>query len=326
MLQLSIIIVNWNVRDLLRTCLNSIPSPSLGRGSSNIPLADPLPSKGEGIEIIVVDNASADGSVAMLRDEFPAVRVIANAENVGFGAANNQGLGESSGKYVLFLNPDTEVKPGAIQLLLTFIDQRPRAGCVGPRLLNPDGSTQPSRRSFPRLATFLVESTVLQRYLSGLASLGRFYHLLEPEDQPQQVDWLVGACLLVRRAALDEVGAFDERFFMYSEEMDLCYRLRQAGWEVWFVPEAEIVHHEGASSRQDLFRRNVNFHESRYRFFEKHHGLAAAMALRWFVFGTFLFQLAEEAAKFLLQPAKRDVRRERVHLYGRIVKWFLSTS
>jgi N-acetylglucosaminyl-diphospho-decaprenol L-rhamnosyltransferase len=167
---------------------------------------------------------------------------------------------------------------------------------------------------------------VLQRWMGGLGALRRFYRAARPDDAPQPVDWLVGACLLVRRAAVDQVGAFDERFFMYSEEMDLCYRLRRAGYEVWFVPEAEVVHHEAASSSQDLFRRNVNFHESRYRFFRKHHGALPALALRWFVFGTFLFQLAEEAAKLLLQPAKRSLRRDRIHLYSRIVKWYLSAS
>ncbi|HLQ33552.1 MAG TPA: glycosyltransferase family 2 protein [Chloroflexota bacterium] len=335
MLQLSVIVVNWNVRDLLRACLRSVererhPERSEGSFSSQpgrsfvaaAPQDDMLP----GTEIIVVDNASSDGSVEMVRGEFPNARLIANAENAGFGAANNQALSQSEGKYVLFLNPDTELRPGAVRRLLAFIDQRPRAGCVGPRLLNPDGSTQPSRRGFPGVGTFFVESTVLQRYLGSLPALQRFYRAELPEDEPQQVDWLVGACLLMRRGALDEVGAFDERFFMYSEEMDLCYRLRRAGYEIWFVPEAEVLHHEAASSSQDLFRRNVNFHESRYRFFRKHHGLAPALALRWFVFGTFVFQLAEEAAKFLLQPAKRQLRRDRVHLYSRIVKWYLSAS
>ncbi|HVA24476.1 MAG TPA: glycosyltransferase family 2 protein [Chloroflexota bacterium] len=308
MLQLSVIVVNWNVRDLLRAGLRSVLGEDMDA------------------EIIVVDNASHDGSAEMLRAEFPSIRLIANAGNAGFGAANNQALRESSGRYVLFLNPDAEVRPAAIQRLLAFIDQRPRAACVGPKLLNPDGSTQPSRRGFPGVATAFVESTVLQRYFGGLKALSRFYRGGQPDDQPQQADWLVGACLLMRRSALDEVGFFDERFFMYSEEMDLCYRLRSAGYEVWYVPEAEVVHHEAASSSQDLFRRNVNFHESRYRFFRKHHGTAPALALRWFVFGTFLFQMAEEAAKFLLQPAKRPLRRERVHLYSRIVKWYLSAS
>ena len=309
MLQLSVVIVNWNVRDFLRECLNSVQAEIA-----------------EEADILVVDNASSDGSVDMLRSEFPEVRVIANAENVGFGAANNQALAESSGRYVLFLNPDTEPRPGAIRRLLAFIDQRPQVGCVGPRLLNPDGSAQPSRRAFPGVATAFVESTILQRYFGGLGAVRRFYRGQQSDEEPQRVDWLVGACLLMRRSALDQVGVFDERFFMYSEEMDLCYRLKQAGYDVWFVPEAEVVHHEGASSRQDLFRQNVNFHESRYRFFRKHHGAVPAMVLRWFVFGTFLFQVAEEAAKFLLQPAKRPMRRERVHLCGRIVKWYLSAS
>jgi N-acetylglucosaminyl-diphospho-decaprenol L-rhamnosyltransferase len=317
MLQLSVIVVNWNVQDLLRTCLASLEA-ELGMTSPG--------ATGKGTEIIVVDNASADGSVEMLRAEFPHVTTISNQHNAGFGAANNQALAQSNGRYVLFLNPDTEVKPGAIRRMLAFIEQRPQAGCAGPRLLNPDGSIQSSRRSFPGVATAFVESTVLQRYCGGLGALRRFYSGRGDEHEPQRVDWLVGACLLMRRSALEEVGAFDERFFMYSEEMDLCYRLRQAGYEVWFVPEAEVVHHEGASSRQDLFLRNVNFHESRYRFFRKHHGIAPALALRWFVFGTFLFQVAEEAVKFLLQPAKRQMRRERVHLYGRIVKWYLSAS
>jgi len=310
MLELSVVIVSWNVRELLRVCLKSVEA------EVDNPRA----------EIIVVDNASADGSAAMVQAEFPAVALIANGCNAGFSAGNNQGLAISKARYVLFLNPDTEVRPGAIRRLLAFIDQRPRVGCVGPRLLNPDGTSQPSRRSFPRISTAFVESTVLQRYAGGLPALKHFYRAGVPEDWPQAVDWVVGACMLFRREVLDQVGGFDERFFMYTEEMELQFRLQRAGYEVWFVPEAEVVHHEGASSRQDLFRRNVNFHESRYRFFRKHHGLAPALALRWFVFGTFVFQLVEEALKFGLQPAKRQLRRERVNLYGRIVRWYLSAS
>jgi N-acetylglucosaminyl-diphospho-decaprenol L-rhamnosyltransferase len=305
--QLTVIIVNWNVRELLRACLRSV-----------------LSQLGEAGEVVVVDNASGDGSADMLRAEFPQVRLMANAQNVGFGAANNQALVESDAPFVLFLNPDTEVRPEAIGRLLAFMQDRPRVACAGPRLLNPDGSTQSSRRAFPGVATAFVESTILQRWFGGLKALARFYRAAQADNQPQPVDWLVGACLLMRRSALDQVGFFDERFFMYSEEMDLCYRLRQAGWEVWYVPAAEVVHHEAASSSQDLFRRNVNFHESRYRFFRKHHGAAPALALRWFVFGTFLFQMAEEGAKFVLQPAKRPMRRARIQLFGKLVRWYLS--
>jgi N-acetylglucosaminyl-diphospho-decaprenol L-rhamnosyltransferase len=173
--QLTVVIVNWNVRDLLRTCLESLARQL------------PLPEE-EGTSIIVVDNASIDGSVEMLRAEFPHVRLIANDHNAGFGAANNQALQDSDSKYLLFLNPDAEVRPGAIQRLLAFIDQRPQVACVGPKLLNPDGSTQPSRRGFPTVATAFVESTMLQRYLGWLPNVRRFYRAELTEDEPQQVD------------------------------------------------------------------------------------------------------------------------------------------
>jgi N-acetylglucosaminyl-diphospho-decaprenol L-rhamnosyltransferase len=310
--ELTVIIVSWNVRNLLRACLDSV--------------CHAQPSQESAVQIIVVDNASSDGSAEMVRAEFPGVQLIANARNIGFGAANNQALKEAGGEYVLFLNPDTEVRPGAIEALLAFIKARPRVACVGPKLLNPDGSVQPSRRRFPRVGTAFVESTMLQRHIGWLPAVRAFYRGDQPDDVAQQVDWLVGACLLARKSAFDEVGGFDERFFMYSEEMDLCYRLAHAGYETWYVPEARVMHYEAASSSQDLFRRDVNFHESRYRFFRKHHGAAPALALRWFVFGTFVFQLLEEAAKFVLQPAKRELRRERVSRYGRIIKWYLSAS
>src|SRR5207253_346864 len=131
-----------------------------------------------------------DGSAEMVRRDFPDVRLIANDHNAGFGAANNQALAQSESKFVLFLNPDTEVRPGAISRLLAFADQRPHVACVGPRLLNPDGSTQQSRRGFPHVATFFVESTMLQRYLGGLPALRRFYRADAPDDEPQQVDWV----------------------------------------------------------------------------------------------------------------------------------------
>ena len=132
--------------------------------------------------------------------------------------------------------------------------------------------------------------------------------------------------MLFRHEALNRTGGFDERFFMYSEEMELCWRTRRAGYETWYVPEAQIVHYGGASSQQDVFQRHVNFHESRYRFFRKYYGAGPALVLRWFVFGTFLFQLAEEAGKFALQPSKRAMRRKRIRLYTKIVQWYLSAS
>ena len=327
---LTVIIVNWNVRDLLRGCLTSVFEDLQRAGLSAVGTQrqrgddddDTLPEA----EVFVVDNASADRSAEMVTEEFPAVRLISNHQNLGFGAANNQALVASAGENILFLNPDTVVRPGAISALLGFLTSNPRVACVGPRLLNPDGSTQSSRRTFPRLSTAFVESTILQRYFGGLQGVRNYYLESAPPDHPQEVDWLVGACLLVRRSALDSVGTFDERFFMYSEEMDLCYRFKKAGQEVWYDPAAEVVHVEAASSNQDLFHQNVNFHESRYRFFRKHSGATGALALRGFTFFTFLFQMVEEAAKLLLQPSKREMRLGRIRLYARVVKWYLSAS
>ncbi len=215
---LTIIIVNWNVRDLLRACLTSV-------------LAG-LEADALSAEVIVVDNNSADHSADMVSAEFPLVTLIANDRNLGFGTANNQGLAASTGENVLFLNPDTVVRPGTFGALLDFLAEHPEVACVGPRLLNPDGSTQPSRRGFPQLRTAFVESTPLQRYAGGLQSVRQFYRQDAPEDEAQQVDWIVGAAMLIRRSVLEEVGGFDESFFMYSEEMDLCFRIKQAGYQI----------------------------------------------------------------------------------------------
>ncbi|MDE3076871.1 MAG: glycosyltransferase family 2 protein [Chloroflexota bacterium] len=322
---LSVIVVNWNVRDLLRNCLSSV-FEEINRSGLAIAGAPPKRGAGGEAEILVVDNASQDGSVEMVQREFPAVRLFANQRNLGFGAGNNQALAAAAGELVLFLNPDTLVKPGAISILAGFLEEQPGVGCVGPRLLNPDGTVQPSRRAFPRLSTAFVESTVLQRHFGQLGAVRRYYLADAADDRAQAVDWLVGACLMIPWRVLEEVGGFDERFFMYSEEMDLCYRIKEAGYQVWYLPQAEVIHHEAASSSQDLFRQNVNFHQSRYRFFRKHHGRIGALALRWFTFLTYLFLLSEEAGKLLLQPSKRTLRRERIRLYARVVAWYLSAS
>ena len=331
--ELSVIIVSWNVADLLRACLRSVLDEVRRAGMAPIEAAHANEGEGEGegaggpgVEIVVVDNASRDGSAEMVRREFPAARLLANSENRGFGAANNQGLAESRGAAVLFLNPDTVVHPGAFSELLACLREHPEVGAVGPRLVNPDGSTQSSRRHFPWLAAAFVESTPLQRHLGRLPALRHYYAADAPDSCSQTVDWLVGACLLVRRAALDRVGGFDERFFMYSEEMDLCFRLRQAGYSVRYLASAQVTHHEAASSRQDLFRQNVNFHESRERFFRKHGRPLGALVLHWFVFLTYLEQMAEESGKLLLQPAKRSLRLDRLRLYARVVVWYLRGS
>lgn len=315
MVDLSVVIVSWNVRDLLRRCLASVlsaPQPADGD------LA-PLPDREPTLEIIVVDNASADGSPDMVRAEFPQVRLIANPDNRGFTAGNNQGLVESTGRFLLLLNPDTEIVGDALSTMMAYMDAHAEVGALGPRLCYPDGSPQPSRRRFPTLATALVESTVVQEWWRDNPLLRRYYMADTPDEAIQPVDWVVGACLLVRREVYDQVGGLDEGFFMYSEEMDWCKRIQDAGWKVVYLPTARVIHHEGKSSEQVVPARHIHFQSSKVRYFRKHHGALQAEALRAFLLATYGYQLAREGFKWLVGH-KRPLRAERVRAYRQVLR------
>jgi len=303
---LSIVIVNWNVRDLLRRCLHSI-LPIYQ--STNLP----------NTEIIVVDNASSDGSVAMIEEEFPEVRLIANSENVGFTVGNNQGITASRGRYVLLLNPDTEIVGNALATMVEYMDHHPQVGALGPQLLNPDGSIQSSRRRFPTLATAFLESTILQQWFPDSAVLRRYYVLDRPDDEVQEVDWVTGACVLARREAIEEVGLLDEGFFMYSEELDWCRRFKAQGWEVVYLPTARVIHYGAKSSEQVKSFQHVQFQRSKICYFRKHHGSWQAGALRLFILATYLYQLIVETLKWLVRH-KKPLRAARVKSYWQVLR------
>lgn len=295
---LSVIIVSWNVRDLLRRALLSIFAAWGAR---------------DGLEVIVVDNASTDGSVAMLRDEFPHVSVIANADNLGFTRATNQGLAAAHGAQLLLLNPDTEIVGDALHTLSDYAKGHPAAGMLGPQLLNPDGTLQSSRRRFPTLPVLFLESTWLQ----GLAprKLLRQYYL---EDQPdevcQPVDWITGAAMFTRREVVAQVGGMDERFFMYSEELDWCRRIKAAGWDIHYIPAARIIHHEGKSSEQVVAARHIHFQTSKVQYARKYHGVFIAELLRLWLLGQYVWQTGLEAAKWALGN-RRPLRAARIAAY-----------
>lgn len=299
---LSIIIVSWNVCDLLRRCLQSVDREQRAVGS----------------EVIVIDNASSDGSAEMVAREFPQVRLIANAENRGFPGANNQGIAVSAGRYVMLLNPDTEVLGDALKMIVAYLDAQPQVGALGPQLLNPDGSVQSSRRRFPTFWTALFESTWLRPWApAGL--LERYYVLDRRDDETSEVDWVTGACLVVRREALEQVGGLDEGFFMYSEELDWCKRIKAAGWKVVYFPEAQVIHYGGKSSEQVLPARHIHFQTSKIRYFRKHHGALPATLLRFFLLALYGQQLALEAVKGALGH-KRLLRRQRVAAYWQVLR------
>jgi N-acetylglucosaminyl-diphospho-decaprenol L-rhamnosyltransferase len=304
---LSIIVVNWNVCDLLRRCLASLES-----GCAQ--LAPALSA-----EVIVVDCASSDGSPDMVRREFPRVRLLATQRNLGYAGGINLGAGEATGRYLLMLNPDTEVAAGALGVMLRYLDEHAGVGAVGPQLRYPDGSLQPSRRRFPTLATAFFESTLLQQWFPGNSIAQRYYLADRPADVAQAVDWLVGAAWMVRREAWQEAGPLDEGFFMYFEELDWCRRCRMAGWEVHYVPEAQVVHHEGKSSGQVVAARTIRFQRSKIRYFEKYYGSAWAETIRLFLLLTFALQWAEEGLKGLL-GRQRDVHRQRTAAYRQVLR------
>jgi GT2 family glycosyltransferase len=254
MSDVSVVVVTFNSAQWIERCLESV----------------------RGHETIVVDHGSEDETLEIVRSRFPDARVI-EEENSGMGGGNNTGMRLASGRYFLLLNSDAWAVEDAAERLATFADEQPEAAVVGPRLLNPDGSLQRSARAFPTLWRLATEYLFLRKLAPRSRLLNRFYEGDFDHDEAREVDWLFGACLLVRRDAADEVGLFDEDFFMFSEETDWCYRFRQAGWSVWFFPGAEVVHVGGASHGGRLFAENVRGH---LRFLAKHRGAREAERAR----------------------------------------------
>ena len=310
---LAIVIVSWNVRDLLRACLNSLQRH---------------PATSHAQQIIVVDNASTDGSVEMLQREFPVVQLIANTTNRGFTGGNNDGIhaaeawlasADATNSYVLLLNPDTELTAGALDTLLAYADTNPHVGLVGPQLLYADGSVQPSRRRFPTLLTALFESTWLQPFAPRKV-LDAFYMHDLPDTAICDVDWVYGAAMLVRSSAYRQVSLLDEQtYFMYSEEVDWCKRLKAAGWRIVYVPGAKVIHYEGRSSEQVSAQRMIFFNTSRVRYFRKFHGRLRSTLLRIALLTMFTYQILLEGAKWLVGH-KRSLREERMHAYAAVLK------
>ncbi len=300
----AVIIVSYNTVALLRDCLASL-------GGCRLPL-----------RVVVVDNASRDGSAAMVGAEFPSVELIEAGYNAGFAGGTNLGLAAlgATPDYLLVLNPDTVVHPGAIEALLAFLEAHPRVGLVGPRLCNPDGSFQPAAFRFPTLAM-----TALDLFPPGEVLPGRLYgswwHGRYPQDggpTPFPIDHPLGACMLVRREVLDTVGSLDERYFMYSEEVAWCWRIRRAGWAIWQVPAATVTHVGGASTRQFRHKMQVALWRSRDRFalergprwrLVAHRALVAAGMLRLSLLAWLGYSRGELG---------RDELRARLWAYGEI--------
>jgi len=251
---LAAVIVSWRSRDLLRRCLRAV-------------VGQP-----EVAEIVVVDNASGDGTVEMVQGEFPSVRLIANEANLGFAAGNNQAIRATRSPFVLLLNPDAEVHAGALRAILDVFGKEERIGAVAAQLLLPDGTVQRSCRGFPEPAPVVAEALGLARLFPRSEALGAYRMRFWDHDSRRDVDQPMASALALRRAALDEAGLFDESFPLYFNDVDLCYRLKQAGWRIVFEPKARVTHHYGQSSTWQVRPSAIlQSHRSLIRFYCKHY-------------------------------------------------------
>jgi N-acetylglucosaminyl-diphospho-decaprenol L-rhamnosyltransferase len=245
---LSIIIINWNTRQLLYDCLESV--------YGNV--------RDFRFEIYVVDNGSTDGSSKMVLEKFPRVQLIQNQENFGFARANNQAIQLSKGRYILLLNSDTLITTNAIDQMINFADNHFQAGIIGACLVYPDGQLQ---KSYGRLPSLLSETTSL----AGLDKLRLKLYKAKQSSKPIETEFVSGACMMIRKSILQQVGLLDEGFFFFSEEIDLCYRARKVGWRIFYLPSAVVMHIEGGSTGLNA-ERMLNLYRGKLRYFRKHYG------------------------------------------------------
>jgi len=268
-MKLSIIIVNYNTRDLTLQTLNSVYK---NQGDNNF-------------EVIVVDNASKDDSVEMIKKHFPQVILIQNNENLGFSKANNIAIKRSIGEYILLLNSDTIVMEDTLEKMIKYMNDNPDVGASGCKVVLPDGSLDKAcKRSFPTPQNALYNALKLDRLFPQSKVFGEYNLTYLDENEIHDVDCLVGAFMMVRREVIEQVGLLDEDFFMYGEDIDWCYRIKQAGWRIVYYPKTKIIHYKGGSSKKKNTKIIYEFHKAMYLFFEKHYKDRYSILLRYVVY------------------------------------------
>lgn len=301
--EISVSIVSYNTRDLLRECLASV----LAREAA-----------GEAcLEIIVADNGSTDGSVEMVREQFPTVHLRPTGGNIGYGRANNAALENATGRYFFVLNSDTEIKPGALSTMRDFMDSHPDVGAAGAQLVLPNGTTQPSCATDPSLMAVFWEQTYLDKLLPGNRVTGAYAMTHWAYNDARAVEQVAGACLFVRREAYQAIGGFDPAYFMYFEDTDFCIRLRRAGWPIWFVPSSRIGHHLGASSGDWRIRARMiaSYNQSRYYFYTRYGGRGRGLVLK----GMVLIGAGLRLAGWSLLSVARPGARKQVRLFASVL-------
>lgn len=268
-MDLSIIIVNYNTRELTLQCLQSVFASSTVYG----------------YEVILVDNASTDGLVAETEQRFPQVRIIVNDQNLGFSKANNQGINVALGRYILLLNSDTVIQPDSLQTMLRFMDEHPEVGVSGCKIVLTDGSLDKAcKRGFPTPSASFYYAFGFSKLFPSVPRFNQYQLGYLDPNQEYPIDCLVGAFMLVRKAAIDQVGMLDEDFFMYGEDIDWCYRIKQGGWVNYYYPRTSIIHYKGASSRRKPFKIIYEFHRAMILFHRKHYRAKYPWIVNWLVY------------------------------------------
>lgn len=289
--RVSVIILNYNTREYLRACLHAVAASQPGPDDPSL-------------EVFVVDNASQDGSADIVPDQFPWARLIRSSRNGGYAYGNNLALRECVGEYVLLLNPDTVVSPDAIRRLVDYLDAHPEAGAVGPKVLLPDGRLDLAcRRSFPTLEVATYRLLGLSRLFPRSRRFGRYNLTYLDPDQPAEVDSVVGACMLVRRAAIDQAGLLDEQFFMYGEDLDWAYRMKRCGWRILYNPSVTVLHYKGEASRQHSEASTLAFYQAMGIFYRKHYAQQHHPLVNGLVEAAIWLRCAISLAKNALRPA-----------------------
>jgi GT2 family glycosyltransferase len=304
---ISIIIVNWNTEELLLECVSSIK-----QDTNNYK-----------VEIIVVDNASKDGSAQALKDFHPDVRLIQNRENLGFAKANNIGIKLSSGKYVCLVNSDVELRKDCLATMYNYMNKNPQIAVLGPKVYYPDMSSQVSCTNSPSIWNNFCEASGLQRIFPHSKIFSgeymRYYH----HNAVLKVDSLVGCFLMVRREAFDQVGLLDERFFIYAEEVDWCKRFRNTGWDIVFLPDASVIHHDASSASKDPLRFSTELIKSQIKYWKKHRSKFAVIIYLLIIIMKHGVRLILGSVLYIAEPSKRTEITKRLSINYMVLKYIV---
>lgn len=315
-MELSIVIVSYNTKDYLRECLQSLERFIV-----------------KGIEIFVVDNGSIDGSTDMVATDFRRSTLIRNEQNRGFAAANNQAIIRSTGRYIMLLNSDTIMLEGTLQKIISFMDQHPDIGIIGCKLLNTDGSLQPSITSFPNLikdtlnialiGTVIKNTPGMRTWISRIGRLlGVSASRFDDHATTKEIDFPRGACLTIRRTAMDQIGLLDEGYFFADEELDWCYRAKQQGWKVYYYPEAAIIHHDHGSIKAIMGKAFVQIRKSGLHFYQKHYGQLSTIVMKILISAILLVKCFYISCCLLFYRSKRQELLARREIYWATIRLY----